>query len=75
MQTHNNSANTFLINPNIILYYVFLSNIYVYLKHHQHQHYHNCLKNHRYWYNPVFFILSDEKYFETLPKYNGAPFI
>ena len=32
-------------------------------------------KSKKYPYNPVFFILSTEKSFETLPKHNGAAFI
>ena len=37
----NNATNTFLINLIIILYCVFLLNIYEYLKYRQHQFYHD----------------------------------
>ena len=42
-----NPINNFLINPNIILYCIFSLNIYEYPKHHEHQYYHNRIKNHR----------------------------
>ena len=42
-QEVNKLINIFLINPNI--WYPFLSNIYEYQKYHQHQYYHNRLKN------------------------------
>ena len=46
LQTLNNPINIFLINPNIS-YHIFSLNIYEYPKYHQHQCYHNQLKNHR----------------------------
>ena len=41
----NISINTFLINPNIVLYYPYSLNIYKYLEYHQY--YNNQLKNPR----------------------------
>ena len=46
VQALNNAINIFLINLKIILYCVFRLNIYKYPKSHQHQYYHNQLKNH-----------------------------
>ena len=47
VQTLNNPTKIILINAKIILYHAFLSNVYEYLKHRQHQYYHNQLKNKR----------------------------
>ena len=45
------------------------------IKYHQYQYYHNQLKIYRHLYNPVLFISSTEKSFETLLKLDGAAFI
>ena len=67
LQALNNQIHIFLINPNIILYCVFLLHIYEYLKYHQHQCYHNQLNNHRHVSIIMFlFILLTVKSFETL---------
>ena len=67
----NNPINTFLINPNIILYhalfikYLWISKISlssIGLK--------STEKHFRTPFNHVFFILLIVKYFETLPKYS-----
>ena len=69
-----NGVSIFSINLNIVLYQVFLLNVYKYPKYHQHQCCHILLKNYRHPYNPAFFILSTKNYFEILPKHNQDTF-
>ena len=61
-------------NINIILHHAFSLNAYEYPRYHQHQYYHNQLKNHTHS-HIVFYMFSTVKAIEILPKHNGDAFI